>query len=263
MLPIYQLVLNLTGNSPDILDMYHGKAMDHRERLGWGQRSRDGEEAQWAYSLQLYVYCDNWALADEMYNKMVKKDPGFLRGFPLWHVRVVFFALVAIHRVKVAPWYKRAILRREVTKHVSLIQLWVQQRSAINLVHKFNLIQAELLTIKPKLPDDAALRRAYDKAIQAAMKSGYLQDAGLAAHLAAHAVRDPERQEHYVLLAEEAYERWGAGGLVKHLRDCSPLYAKAQRRTESADLSQGFRSRKRFDASITSVHKEIALETTS
>lgn len=63
MLPIYQLILNLTGQNSNILDMYNGKGMEYRARLGWGKTSRDGEEAQWSYSMHLYVYCEAWELA--------------------------------------------------------------------------------------------------------------------------------------------------------------------------------------------------------
>lgn len=258
MLPIYQLVLNLTGESENILDMYSGKAMDFRNQLGWGVSSRDGEEAQWAYSLQLYVYCENWSLAGEMYDKMVKKDPGFLRSFPSWHNRVFFFALIAIHRAKVAPLLKRPLLKREIGKHMALMRLWVQQRKAINLVHKYQLLEAEMLTLKPKYPDDKSLMSAYDKSIQAAVKSGYSQDAGLASALAARALRNPLAQEDYALLAQSSYERWGALGVVQHLREKSEIHKRAEQRSQTSHLFKGFRSRRRFDETITSLHKEIS-----
>lgn len=260
MLPIYQLILNLTGQSDNILDMYNGKAMDFRSKLGWGCPSRDGEVAQWAYSLQLYVYCENWALAGDMYDKLISMDPGVMRGFPAWHSRVFFFALVAIHRMRVASWIKRPILRREVDRHMALMRLWVIKRKAINLVHKLDLLQAELLTLKPKYPDDRTLRNAYGKSIRTAMRAGYPQDAGLASALAARAMNDPSKQEDYALLAQHSYERWGALGLVRHLRETSELHKRAENGTISERSSEGFRARRRFCESITSLHKEISLD---
>ena len=262
MLPIYQMILNLTGNSDNILDMYNGQAMEFRIKLGWGKTSRDGEVAQWAYSLQLYVYCENWSLAEEMYDKLINLDPEFMRGFPAWHNRVFFFALVAIHRVKAASWLKRPIFMRDVQRHVALMRLWVTKHKAINLVQKYYLLQAELLTLKPTYPNDRTLMNAYDKAIQAAMRAGYPQDAGLASAMAAHALKDPCRQEDYARLAQDSYERWGALGLLHQLRNESELHKRAGRKGISEHSSRGFRGRRRFHESITSIHKEISLDST-
>ena len=259
MLPIYQLVLNLTGQNHDILDMYRGKAMDYREKLGWGTKSRDGEEAQWSYSLHLYVYCEAWDLAYDMYDKMIDKDIGVLRSFPIWHHRVFFFALIAIHRARGAPWMKRGKIKREAEKHVALIHLWVSKRKAINLLSKYLILRAELLTIQRKVPSDSVLTAAYDKAIQLSLRSGYPQDAALAAASAARAVRDTTLQVHYALHAQDSYTQWGAHGVVQHLCATSDIHKRAAETNLDQKDSIRFRSRRRFDSSITEVHKEYSL----
>ena len=259
MLPIYQLVLNLTGQTRDILDMYHGKAMDYRTKLGWGTTNRDGEEAQWSYSMHLYVYCEAWELAYDMYDKMIDRDIGFLRSFPIWHNRVFFFALIAIRRAREAPWIKRAKLKREAQKHVAMMHFWVTKRKAINLVHKYHLLLAEMLTLQRNYPADATLASAYDKAIQASIRTGYTQDAALAAQAAARAIRDETRRVDYALLAQDSYEKWGAYGVVRHLRSTSELHLRASEESRQEKESIRLRSRRRFDGSITKVHKEYLI----
>lgn len=68
MLPIYQLVLNLTGQSSNILCMYDGKAMAYREKLGCEEKGRPGETAQWACACHLYVYLEEFNKAYEMFD---------------------------------------------------------------------------------------------------------------------------------------------------------------------------------------------------
>lgn len=227
----------------------------------------------------------------EMYDKLIGKDIGFLRSFPMWHNRVFFFALIAIHRAREAPWLKRFKLKREAEKHVAMVELWVSKRKAINLVPKYHLLRAEMLTIRRNPPADHILANAYDRAIQTSMRSvsftveitiaaissltlhrlflppppiahhqqGYAQDAALAAACAARAIRDAHRREDYALLAQDCYENWGAHGVCRHLRSTSELHLKASVKNLQQKETIRLRSRQRFDASITKMHKEYSV----
>lgn len=146
MLPIYQLVLNLTGKSSDTLSMYDGKAMDYRRKLDWQKKDRPAETAQWSYACHLYVYLEEFDKAYEMYDLVVQLDIGPLRHFPVWHVRIFFLAIIAIQRARGSPWTQRIKWKRQIDKFLAQMRMWVQERKAINLVHKYILLEAELLT---------------------------------------------------------------------------------------------------------------------
>ncbi|WNG52123.1 AAA family ATPase [Archangium minus] len=87
------------------------------------------------------------------------------------------------------------------------------------------LVSAELARCKG-LRDEAMY--AYDEALQAARENGFLQNAGLAAELAARFWR--ERRVSTIALpyareARDAYRKWGAHGKVQHLETWWPSLA--------------------------------------
>lgn len=234
MLPLFQLVLKLIGDDladddgdDTFLDMYSGRAMALRRRIGCGWEnagrkgtSRPGEVAQWSYSLHLFVYCEEWEKATEMYNKIADMDIGALRSFPMWHNRVFFMALVALQSAKSAPWIKKRKWMRAFEKYFGMMQMWVLKRKALNLVHKFQLLEVLKLTVDQgrKNPSDSLLQAAVDRAIFPALRAGQCQDAGLGAALAASAVQNWDAKLRYAALAQHCYGKWGAHGVVKHLR---------------------------------------------
>jgi tetratricopeptide (TPR) repeat protein len=252
MLPLYQVVLNLTGESKNILDMYTGEAMDYRTKIGW--MNRDGEIAQWSYSLSLYVYCQEWEKATEMYNKLIDKDIGFLRSFPMWHNRVFFFAIVAIYNATRVRLLKKRNYTRAIENHIKLIRRWVVERNAINLVHKLQLLEAMQLTLRRRYPSDQILIPAFEKAILVASRSGYFQDAGLAASLAAWAIQDKDKRVDFASVALGAFRKWGAEGVVQHLESTSSLYREASHFNSASMRETGaLRSRERFEVSTRNI----------
>ena len=234
MLPLYQLVLNLVGQTNNVLDMYHGDAMYYRTILGWGgEKGRDGEIAQWSYSLHLYVYCEEWEKATEMYTKLIDVDIAYLKSFPMWHCRIFFFALVAMHNARYSKGLKRVRYMLQVKKHMNHIRTWVVQRKAINLVHKLHLLEAVELTLKHRqYPSDEILINAFNPVIVYASKAGFFQDAALAASLAAQTIQNSVRQLDYACLAQQGYKKWGATGVAKHLEETSQLHSQAAAQSE-------------------------------
>jgi hypothetical protein len=236
-LPLFQLVLKLIGDNDghDILDMYSGRAMDFRNQLlgrgGWDamgpEGRRPGEVAQWSYSLHLYVYCEEWDKATNMYEKIVDLDIGVLRSFPMWHNRVFFMAMVALQNAKQSPWIKRRKWLLAFEKHYGLMRMWVSDRKALNLVHKFQILEVMKLTVDQGRtnPSDALLQTAFDRAIKPALRVGLFQDAALGASLAANAVQDRDAKHRYAALAQHCYKKWGAYGVVRHLRLTSKLHS--------------------------------------
>lgn len=261
MLPLFQLVMNLTGRTSNILDMYNGGAMCYRTMIGWGgDKGRSGELAQWSYSLHLYVYCEEWDMANEMYDKLINEDIGFLRSFPIWHCRIFFFALVAMYNAKQAKGWKRYKWTQAIEKHTKLIRMWVLGRKAINMVHKLQLLEAVQLTLKRPYPADEVLVPAFDTAILAASKAGFFQDAALGAAHAARAVKDEDKKMDYAVFAQQAYKKWGASGVARHLAETKDLHREASERSDPRMASKfmgALRGKDRLRTSSTKILSDL------
>jgi hypothetical protein len=123
-----------------------------------------------------------------MYEKIIDCKIGMVRAYQIWHTLVYFFALAALHNAKhaksnISKWKKAA------NRLVATIRMWVVKHKAINVAHRSQLLEAELLTLKEKqYPDDNMLFEAFDNAIVVASKLGFVQDAALGAALASRAV---------------------------------------------------------------------------
>jgi hypothetical protein len=124
--PLYQCILNLTGQSDDILDMAHGEAVEYRTRLGW--ENRTGEHAQWSYNMQLAFYCAEYDVATALAEKVETINAGASRALPLYHARVFFFCLIAIHNAKETG--KRRY-RAMAKKYYNVVRGWVVKQRAI------------------------------------------------------------------------------------------------------------------------------------
>ncbi|HTP01053.1 MAG TPA: GAF domain-containing protein [Anaerolineales bacterium] len=96
-----------------------------------------------------------------------------------------------------------------------------------NFLHQLELVQAEQARCLGLEQEAAA---SYERAIQNAMKYGYIQDAALAAELAAryYLERGDESQaKEYLLTAFEAYDTWGAKAKTAELMSRHPQWLAA------------------------------------
>jgi predicted ATPase len=251
--PIHQCILNLTGQSEDILNLDEGTATEYREKVGW--ESRAGEQVQWSYMMQLAVYSEDLEQATAMYEKLEHMPVGVVRSVAFYHTRVFFFALIAIWNAKAKGgrrWKRRA------HEHFSMVKSWVTKYHAINVVHKLQILEAEVAAMDGNMKDEK-LEKLYDKAIVASTRAGYHQDAGLAANLASHSMADVHKGREYFLRAREAYLCWGARGLVDyldHLPSCTASLPLTRVRRLSHKMS-GYRGRERFDSSLIQEHKSL------
>jgi hypothetical protein len=251
--PIHQCILNLTGQSEDILSLDEGTATEYRVKVGW--ESRAGEQVQWSYTMQLAVYCEDLEQATAMYQRLEHMPVGVVRSVVFYHTRVFFFALIAIWNAKAKGdrrWKRRAY------EYFSMVKSWVTKYHAINVVHKLQILEAEMAAMDGYIKDEK-LVKLYDKAIISSTRAGYHQDAGLAAHLASRSMVDRHMGREYLIRAREAYLRWGARGLVHYL-DESPAFTRSLSLTLARQPNHkmsGYRGRERFDKTHVQDHKTI------
>lgn len=260
--PLYQCILNLTGQSDDILDMALGEAVEYRTKLGW--ENRTGEHAQFSYHMQLSFYCAEYDVASALAEKVELINSGVSRALPLYHARVFFFCLIAMQNAKETGKRK---YRVKAKKHYDVVRGWVVKQRAINVVHKLQILDAEMLNLEPKKRQkDQPTVEVWSTAISASIKAGFLQDAALAAYLASRAVKDREQSRDYFLRSCELYRSWGATGVAEYLessarrRRSSLLTGSATSGSSSSSLRTGYRSRERFDKSISLKHTKLDIE---
>ena len=252
--PLFQCILNLTGRSDDILDMSHGEAVHYRALIGWEHRT--GEHAEWSYQMQIAFYCEDFGLATSLSKKLQHIDVGPVRGLPIFHARVFFFALIAMHNAK-ATGKRKYIF--EARKHYKVVKHWVSENRAINVVHKLLILDAEMLTMSRRWRQRKnELVEAFDRAVAASTRAGFLQDAALAAHLASRAIDGDECLD-YFRRARELYLTWGAKQVVDHIGSTSSFRPMIPRPALTS-TSPGYRSREHFDGSVALSHKKLQID---
>jgi predicted ATPase len=265
-LPLWQCILNLSGASRDPLDIMHGEAMDRAKLLG--NENAIGKQACHLYLMQIAFYMGDLELATDMSAKLQKSKVGIiLRASCLYPSQIFFFGLIAISNARLSGKRKYKL---EAAKHVLLMRQWVEKRAA-NLLHKLLIMEAEYETLETDVGD--ILRPKYDLAISTARKSGYLQDAAVAAYLAGKQLLSMGDYIHYAdaYIRKSAlfYKTWGAYAVAEKVRSEFPSLFGVKSALEfsinsdSDDDSKstgsgngsGHLSRERFDGRVSAYHQ--------
>ena len=214
-----QAAKNLAGLSRNILVIHQDEVEAFRSR-GW--EGRHGEQVEFGVKMQLAFYTGNLKLATEMYDKLVKAE-GVMKNAAFYPPRVFFFTLICIANFKRT---KKAKYKKHAKEHFAVVKDWVVDVGAVNVVHKFKILEAEMKSLDYNLhrmsrPEEKQLQALYDEAIAYSSRVGFVQDAGLAAYLASQSFRDRELRGRYFDQALEFYRKWDAFGLVQHLQEHS------------------------------------------
>ncbi len=105
---------------------------------------------------------------------------------------------------------------RRVRKSQKKLKKW-SEKSAVNIKHKYDLVQALLLAHKKKYKEAS---RFFSSAVNGARENNYLNDQAIAAECAGRfflAIEDEERAQHYMSLSWELYFKLGAMAKVTHM----------------------------------------------
>lgn len=244
-LPIWQCVLNLTGNSSNVLDVENGEARDRQHDVG--NENGLGQQACWSYAMQLAVYMGNLDVASEMADRLKCLHIGITKAHVFYPARVFFFGLIAIQKARATGKLK---YRQEAAKYIAVVRSWIKKKAA-NHVHKLLILEAEYASLFCK---QLSLQKKYDTAISAARKSGYAQDAAIAAQLAASALNNIDQlrvySDSYLLRAHELWLSWGAHAIASKMAEDHPqLNLTLRSRSGSVYLSK-----ERYDPTISESH---------
>jgi predicted ATPase len=256
-LPIWQCVLNLTGQSNNPIDVEHGEGRDRQHEIG--NENRVGEQACWSYSMQIAVYLNEFGMANTMASRLKPIDIGFAKSHILYPARIFFFAILAIQNARSATKAKRKYFV-EARQYIRKMKGWVKNQAA-NFLHKLLLLEAEYMSLMEttrNLDFTNVLSRKYDAAIMIARKSGYVQDAALAAQLAGEALskNNPAVSSSYRLLAFELWDMWGAHAVTKRMMQRDPAFFSQDHLDQiSSGNPRQDASRSRYDRRISDIVK--------
>lgn len=252
-LPLWQALLNLSGQTSDPLNLETGEAIEKRQLLG-AETKNFGQETITSYRMQLSFYFDDISVATECYESLKDVQVAWLGATVLYHVRIYFFALICIE------CFRRTSKRQYKTdakKYIDILRDFAE-KGAVNVVHKVQILDAEYTSISATKRAEALSK--YQKAIVFSSRTGFLQDGGLSNYLCAkYCLRfGINTAPNYLVQACEHYESWGASAISDSIkRRYGSIFSDPTLAGARARPSGGLRSRSHFQESITEVHTSL------
>jgi hypothetical protein len=161
--------------------------------------------------LQLAFYFGELEIAESII-KPLEVMAEINMGYPIWSIRVFFTGLTA---ACLAAKTGKLKYKRRAKKSTREMHKMMRVRGLNNL-HRYLLMRASVFSFQKK----QKAKEAFDKAIAAASRAGFTQDAALGNELAGeHCLRsnDDFWSRLYFTRAYELYREWGAHAKAKHL----------------------------------------------
>jgi predicted ATPase len=234
LVPFYQVVLILTGSDPteNPLELT-GRAMNEEAFLTELKETGSPYEEKvfimrkiWACAFLGNSHEETLALHQRWQSKRFAKEVEISLG-----TRQISFygalAAMALFRQSRKRWYRR------YSRRIALQMETFVKEGAGNCVHMHLLLQAEMMTWNENNSSEYRLkvRRAFDRAINSASRSGFCHHAGMANERAAayHSEFDANYAEDYWHQAFERYHDWGSNRKLAQLTKLHPFLKKAGR----------------------------------
>lgn len=263
-LPIFQCMLNMTGTSKDPT-LLIGEAISKDEY----DKKKMTDKTMMTYQMQLAYYFDNLWLADQLSVQLQEKVTSFEATYTYVATRF-FFGMVSLRVALNAHGLRRqknVALARTVIKE---FKQWTKH-GGLNCLSKLLILKAEWKAVKcsscrgcTKLLSTKetvdTVRNAFDKAIAAAMRSGFSNDAALACERASTfcgRFLDIDWALTYLTRATTYYGQWGASAKVEHLqRNHSRMFTKEPSGLRTSGTVFG---RRRFPNSSLTYHCKVCV----
>lgn len=205
--PLFQLLLNLKGDSEDPLNIEVGTAYEMTEAKHKIENSDRWWEFIRSYGMELAFYFGDIEKATEYYEALKYIDSGFRKASLMYHTRLFFFALINIENYRRT---KKTHYKNEAAKFTNFLRSIVEQ-GGVNVNQKFQILQAELASLAPK--DASKTIRMYEKAAVLAARTGFLQDCALGNYLAGKfclsQADTADSAQRFLTEACEKYISWG------------------------------------------------------
>jgi hypothetical protein len=226
-LPFHQMLLSLSGRTEDPLAWVRAsEGQDNTQSRSKKKKSSydpsDTVKIIWSYMSrgQIAYYFEEPAIAGRIWTKLKPLLVG-LASYSAPTIDIYFSGLIgtAMYR-KTGKRKHLDQARRAVQNMKGLMENFTN--TGLNNLHRYYILQADYcatvaLTKQQKKQE---VRKAFDLAISASSKAGFLQDAALANELCARYFIQREDlfwAKHYMTSAYHLYSDWGAAAKAHHL----------------------------------------------
>ncbi|MFW7380700.1 MAG: diguanylate cyclase [Oligoflexus sp.] len=211
-----QVVENLQKEPPSQPSVLAGPYYEEKSMINRHKEHKDAPGLFLTYfaKLQLSYY---FAQYKEALQYALKGKQAFKAGMGTYNATVFYF-FEGLTYLALDEWRN---YRSEIKKIIKSFHVWAKN-APDNQMHKLCLLEAEWLRVKGK---SYQAQKLYDKAMNMAKQSGFIQDEALIQELAAnfHLKDDrPTMAIAYMRRARYTYERWGAMAKVRWLEEQYP-----------------------------------------
>ena len=234
----HQAALNLAGRSDDPCRL-EGEAYKESEMLS---KHTDGNDktALYKYHFQKMILLTVFERYDEAIKAGELALPN-VGSVTAQYCRTLLLFYEALARLgqfrKVDASLQRQYAKR-IKTNIAKIKMWAEH-SPDNQLHKYHMLQAEWYRING---ETAKTLDHYDRAIQLARRSGFLQEEAIANELAGKYFLERHKSdlaEMYLKNAYQCYRSWGAEAKLKQMEQTYPKYVSGIKRSEAATKLSG------------------------
>ena len=237
----HQLALNLMGHcaQPAVLS---GEACDIDEYTNLEPTKENMNQLVAFYGAQMQAafFFDEMDVACDMAEKIWKYRSRKAERTAFLHP--TFELILYMCAMHLWSGKKRRKHRRRARRHFKELELWLKNKT-LNMQQKVLLVQAEEAILKKGHND---VRRLYDESILIGQRSGFPNDAALAAERAGVyclKVGDNDSAVDYLVRAQGFYKTWGAQGKIDHIAATYPFLPNP---SQSQAFSSNVRGQARF-----------------
>lgn len=261
LIPLRRAIMSLTEDKEDPLDWAKSTEKD------LDRKCKDPSQTfKWLWEFQMRAqlgyYFKDYKMAERMRDCLefyLDADPSFATStFGLY-----FSGLIATARFRETRKRKYKTRARKATAKMKNLM----KTKGINNLHKYYLMEAECsATFGGKRESSETVKQEFDRAISAATKAGFLQDAALAKELAGEyflRINDTFWAAHYLTESCNAFESWEAMGKVAQLeRDHGALINenRSRRRHTAHSESEGRQFVMEMSNKMEQMHNSLDLE---
>jgi tetratricopeptide (TPR) repeat protein len=219
---------------------------------------KNGLGACFTYCMQLNLFLGKLDKAIECFLKLKDESLGKTEASAVSQNNLFYCALISMANQRRGRRVSFQMpIKSEVKRYVDAIKHLIEG-GAINLGHKYLLVEAEFDALTSKEPEQTL--RKYEQAVAAAAKAGFLQDGALASLLCGQFCMETdeikERASTQILRAHELFVSWGATAvaesLLKRFPESFPDGFDHHRR-----ISSSLRSRPHFREAVILKHKSL------
>lgn len=225
--PWIQLIENLLGKNSDPI-LLEGEVFSAKEYLPGFIAEEQLTLLFITYQAQTFLayYFKDFDLAYENALKTEENKAGVV-GMLFLPVHNFFYSLTMLALIPEASLLTREKYLEKVQENQEQLKEWAYH-SPDNNQHKYDLVKAEIFRLEGKYYEAMEL---YDKAIQGAKQSQYLNDEALANELAGEfflSIEKGKMAKTYLTDAYYLYLAWGADAKAEHLEKRHPKYVLKQ-----------------------------------